>query len=99
MDGIFATEERHCGCPHRIGWGTAGNNVRQRRLFLLDHCRGAPRRADVLATDHCGALPLHAGSAYADRIAQRAAVTHDIVELALVCPDDDRARTVATIER
>src|SRR6266700_1880219 len=69
VNGVFGAGERHGGDTHRILRRPARDHAWQRRLVALDLRRRRPVRPEVFAVDPGGALPLLAGLADADRVA------------------------------
>src|ERR1700690_1815386 len=89
MDGIFAAAQGECGRAHRIVGGATGNDLGQTRIFAADGIRRRPSRPDKFAFDLRVAGPGHAGTADADREAQRVAAFEDIKKMALAGLNDD----------
>jgi hypothetical protein len=98
VDGVLlAAGQRQRARSHRIARRAAGDDVGQARIVAADLVRRRPGRVDMLALDRGAALPLPAGPPDPDRIADRLAVAHDEVELALVRAHDDGARPLRTL--
>jgi hypothetical protein len=91
VDGEFAVHQHQSRGTHRI-LRRATLDIEVRRAATAKRYRRLPRWLDVFAGDPCGAEPLFAGAADADRVLERLILAGDEIEAAFLALDHDGAR-------